>query len=117
VAINIKGIGNDEEDYFYWPILPEAPSSLRVVLAERGRKLTWENHDGNPTGIVVERRRDGTQTRASWERIAKLGAEVNEYLDAKAESGRSFAYRVRAINSNGESAYSNVASLVPAKAR
>jgi hypothetical protein len=65
----------------------------------------------------VERRRDGTQTRASWERIAKLGAGVNEYLDAKVESGRSFVYRVRAVNANGESAYSNVASLVPAKIR
>jgi len=106
-----------DEDYFDWPILPEAPSSLRVVLAERGRKLTWENHGGNPTGIVVERRGDDTQTRASWGRIAKLGAGVNEYLDAKVESGRSFAYRVRAVNSNGESAYSNVASLLSAKAR
>ena len=105
-----------DEDYFDWPVLPEAPSSLNVVAAERGATLTWQNHGGNPTNIIVERR-SNNQTRKDWERIAKLDANVTEYLDAKPQTGQPLAYRVRAANANGESAYSNIATLVSAGGR
>jgi hypothetical protein len=61
----------------------------------------------------VERRKNN-QSREAWERIAKLSATVTEYLDAKPQTGQRLAYRVRAANANGESAYSNIANLVPA---
>ncbi len=105
-----------DEGYFDWPVLPEAPSSLNVVLAERGVTLTWRNHGGDPTNIIVERRRN-SQSREPWERIAKLDANVTRYLDAKPHTGQPRAYRVRAANANGESAYSNIATVVPAKDR
>jgi len=56
-------------------------------------------------------RRGNNQTREAWQRIAKLDANVTKYLDAKPETGQPFACRVRAAN--GESAYSNIATLVP----
>jgi hypothetical protein len=102
-----------DEDYFDWPVLPEAPSSLSVIAAERGATLTWQNHGGNPTNIIVERRTNG-QSRENWERIAKLDANVTKYLDAKPQTGQPLAYRVHAANANGESAYSNIATLVSA---
>jgi hypothetical protein len=105
-----------DEGYFDWPILPEAPSSLNVVFAERGAKLTWQNHGGNPTNIIVERRRH-SQSREAWERVAKLDANVTQFLDSKAQTGQPFAYRVRAANADGESAYSNIATLIPAGVR
>ena len=105
-----------DEGYFDWPILPEAPSSLNVAFAERGAKLTWQNHGGNPTAIIVERRK-AKQSRGTWMRIAKLDANVAEYLDARLEGGQQLTYRVRAVNADGESAYSNIASLVPGKGR
>jgi hypothetical protein len=101
-----------DEGYFDWPILPEAPSSLNVVFAERGAKLTWQNHGGNPTNIIVERRKDN-QSREAWERVAKLDANVTQFLDSKTQTGQPFAYRVRAANAHGESAYSNIATLIP----
>jgi hypothetical protein len=105
-----------DEDYFDWPVLPEAPSSLNVTLSGSTPKLSWQTHGGNPTSIVVERRIEDGDTRGAWERIAKLNSNVTEYVDSNAKKGQHLAYRVRAANSDGESAYSNVERVaVPAK--
>src|SRR5208282_3924549 len=97
------------ESYFDWPVLPEAPSSLNLTLTGATVKLGWEVHGGGPTGIVVERRvEEGESAKASWSRIAKLPAAVTEYSDSSLKKGERVAYRVRAINGDGESAYSNI---------
>lgn len=105
-----------DADYFDWATLPEAPSSLAVTRVVDGVRLTWEVHGGNPTGVVVERRVDGTAGSAAgaaspssaWEKIANLGAGASSYTDSLAPAGGQASYRVRAVNANGESAYSNV---------
>jgi hypothetical protein len=91
-----------DESYFDWPVLPESPSSLRAVAAGNGVKLSWEVHGEYSTGLVVERRDDEKR----WARIATLGASETVYNDAG--PGKRVTYRVRAINKDGESAYSNV---------
>jgi hypothetical protein len=96
-----------DENYFDWPVLPEAPSSLKLVLTGNGLKLTWDVHGGNPTGIVVERRMLGAGA-VDWDRLATLPATAQEYTDANV---RAAAYRARATNANGGSAYSNVVRL------
>jgi hypothetical protein len=100
-----------DESYFDWALLPEAPSSVEVTAAGSSIKLTWQVHGGDPTSIVVERQIwDGSETRREpWDRIAKLPASATEYLDSGVKTGHAFGYRVRAVNANGESAYSNVA--------
>ena len=101
-----------DESYFDWPVLPEAPSSLNIALSGKSPKLTWSIHGGATKGIVVERR---METRlgdgARWERIAKLGNTATEYTDAVVAKAQRAAYRVRAYNDEGESAYSNVARV------
>ena len=98
-----------DESYFDWPVLPEAPSSLNLVMAGDAIRLTWQVHRGNPTAIVVERQRqDAGAQKAAWERIAKLAASATEYTDSDLKKENVAAYRVRAINKEGESAYSNV---------
>jgi hypothetical protein len=106
-----------DEDYFDWPVLPEAPSSLSVALSASAPKLTWQVHGGNPASIIVERRiEDGSSARGAWERIAKLSSSATEYADSAAKKGQHLAYRVRAANADGESTYSNVERItVPAK--
>ena len=105
-----------DEDYFDWPVLPEAPSSLNVTLNRSGPELAWQVHGGNPTSIIVERRIEDDNVRGSWERIAKLNSSATEYADSTAKKGQHFAYRVRAANAEGDSAYSNVERIaVPAK--
>jgi hypothetical protein len=100
-----------DADYFDWPILPEAPSSLNISIAGNSAKLNWEVHGGNPTNIVVERKvenGDGAMKK-TWTRIAKLPSSATEYSDSSLKKGDHYAFRVRAVNSDGDSAYSNVA--------
>jgi len=67
-------------------------------------------HGGGPTGIVVERKTDGAGSlKETWNRVAKLPSTATEYSDSSLKKGERFAYRVRASNGDGESAYSNIA--------
>ena len=98
-----------DESYFDWPVLPEAPSSLEVKQAGGSIKLNWQVHGGNPTAVIVERRLEANDASpGKWERIAKLGANATDYTDSGTK-GSLAAYRVRAANADGESAYSNIA--------
>jgi hypothetical protein len=99
-----------DASYFDWPVLPEAPSSLDVSSAGGATKLTWQVHGGSPTGIAVERRIGNARAgRGNWERIAIVAATAAEYTDSHVKPGQRVSYRLRAFNSNGESAYSNIA--------
>jgi hypothetical protein len=105
-----------DESYFDWPVLPETPSSLNISVVGDAAKLKWEVHGGNPTGIVVERETVAAQGgKAVWTRLAKLAGGASDYSDSDLKKGERVAYRVRALNAEGESAYSNVArAVVPA---
>jgi hypothetical protein len=98
-----------DENYFDWPVLPEAPSSLKLVVSGDGVRLAWQVHGGNPTGIVIERRKENADAqKAPWERIAKLAPIATEYTDSDLKKNEVAAYRIRALSKDGESAYSNV---------
>ncbi len=99
-----------DESYFDWPVLPEAPSSLKAVIHNDSVKLRWGVHGGGATSIVVERRIGNS---GKWERIAKLAANAAEYSDSGLNLGKHASYRVRAINNAGESAYSNIVRATP----
>lgn len=74
--------------------------------------LSWEVHGGNATGVVVERTLSAqSNTSGAWEKIANVGAKANEYRDNTLPKGQKAAYRVRALNAAGESAYSNVVRI------
>jgi hypothetical protein len=94
-----------DASYFDWPVLPEAPSSLRATWASGSGELTWEVHGGNPTGVAVERR---IGQHGAWEKIARLPAATTQYTDSRLSKGQTVSYRVRAVNDAGESAYSNI---------
>ncbi len=86
-------------------------SNDRTVLGhpEAIAKLDWQVHGGSPTGIVVESRIETGGAKETWSRIANLPPTATEYSDSGLKKGERFAYRVRAINGDGESAYSNIA--------
>lgn len=96
-----------DEDYFDWPVLPEAPSSLHVAAAANGAKLAWEVHGGGPNAIIVERQIGA----GAWNQLTKLAANASEFTDTGLKKGQQGGYRVRAVNANGSSAYSNIARM------
>lgn len=96
-----------DADYFDWPVLPEAPSSLMASFAGNSVRLSWRMHGGDAVHAIVERRAGDS---GAWTRIATLPAGSAEYADAGAPPGEA-CYRVRAANGNGESAYSNIVRM------
>jgi hypothetical protein len=101
-----------DENYFDWPVLPEAPSSLNVSISGNAAKLTWQVHGDDSMGLIVERQIGSSgQGRGRWARLAKLPGAATEYSDLGLKRGQAVAYRVRAANAAGESAYSNIARI------
>jgi len=98
-----------DESYFDWAVLPEVPSSLTVALSGNTPRLKWDMHGGDPKGVVVERRIEKLPGIGSpWKQIAKVENGATEYTDSGVAKGEGAAYRVRAYNDAGESAYSNI---------
>ena len=101
-----------DETYFDWAVLPEAPSSLNVSISGNAAKLTWQVHGDDSIGLIVERQIGSSgQGRGRWGRLTKLAGSVTEYSDSGLKRGQAVAYRVRAANAAGESAYSNIARI------
>ena len=100
-----------DESYFDWNVLPEAPSSLSVSIKGSFLNLRWQVHDG-ATGIIIERRILGASNEGGrWQSIAKLPGSSAQHTDASVARGQRAAYRVRATNDAGESAYSNIVRI------
>jgi hypothetical protein len=92
-----------DADYFDWPILPAAPSGLRLALIGTSTVLTWKPGDAYTTGFIIERRlgRPG-----KWTEIGQLSAATTTYEDQA--SLQDAFYRVRSVGGAGKSGYSNV---------
>lgn len=77
---------------------PEAPTDL-VVLSEVGTaRLLWEgSSDADLAGYVVYRRTGS----GDFERLNQEPVRQNEYSDTTAQSGRSYAYRIVAVDLEG----------------
>lgn len=97
-----------DRSFFDWAQLPEAPSDLNLAKASGKIRVTWKMHGGDPAFVSVERR---IGEHGGWEPVAKLGAAAAEFSDAFNSAYGPVSYRVRAGNSSGASAYSNVATL------
>jgi hypothetical protein len=68
--------------------------------------LTWQDNSNNEDGFDVERSTDGT----NFNQIAQTAANVVTFDDTTVAPATQYFYRVRAFNTAGNSAYSNVAS-------
>jgi hypothetical protein len=94
-----------DASYFDWPVLPEAPSGLKIIdTPSRTRddwQLSWQSHGGDRF-TVESRASDG-----AWKRLATVTTPF--FPEAQPAPRRMVAcYRVRAINNAGESASSNI---------
>jgi hypothetical protein len=94
-----------DASYFDWPVLPETPSGLTGKRTNSGVELRWELHGGTPQYVVLDRR---SGEGGNWERILKLPGTAISYNGSPPSRSGVTAYRVRAGNAAGISAYSNV---------
>ncbi len=72
--------------------VPPTPTDLTATPQADGIALAWTPASG--VGYLVERR---GSTAAGWEAASAVGIEQPSFLDAKAEQGQSWWYRVRSI--------------------
>jgi hypothetical protein len=92
---------------------PAAPTNLAAVLynAPLRVRLAFRDNAGTETGFVIERADNG----GPFVQIAApgpfAGTGTLTYVDSTVVLGNSYAYRVKAVNSGGSSAYSNTASI------
>ena len=89
------------------PPPPAAPTNLVATAASYTQiNLTWADASTNETSFLIERSTDNV----GYTQIASVGAGVTGHSDAGLSGSTLYYYRVRASNSGGNSAYSNVAS-------
>jgi hypothetical protein len=90
------------------PQTPAAPGSLSALGISQTRiDLSWSDNSFDESGFKIERAPAGT---GNWGQIATVGANVETYANTGLSPDTAYDYRVRAYNSAGDSAYSNVAS-------
>lgn len=90
------------------PEVINAPGSLTAsVISESQVDLAWTDNSDNESGFVVER----MQENGAFAQIADLGANSTSYSDDDLLSSTTYTYRVKAYGDEGESAWSNTASV------
>lgn len=83
---------------------PAAPSNLRsTAQTHNSITLAWDDNSNNETGFAVERLNGST-----WTAVTTTGANVRTYTDSGLTASTAYSYRVRAVNSHGNSAYTSV---------
>ena len=88
--------------------IPPAPTALVAGTASPGQiNLTWKDVIGE-TGFLVERSLDGI----NWSTVGSTAVGVTSYQDSGLLTGQRYIYRVRACDSGGTSAASNLASSI-----
>lgn len=90
---------------------PAVPSDLTATAASATAiNLSWTDNSDNETGFKIERK---TGTNGSWSQIATTAANATSHTNTGLTAGQTYLYRVRATNSAGNSAYSNVVTITP----
>jgi len=88
-------------------VTPIAPSGLVVKeVKSNDISLTFVDNSTDEQGFKVERSVNGGQ----WANFSTLPANTTSFTDKSITCGYEFSYRVYAYNSNGNSAFSNIAN-------
>lgn len=87
---------------------PTAPSGLSVDAATASTLLlSWTQHSDNEAAFEIERSVDGA---TGWALVGTTVQNVTSFTDLGLDSETTYYYRVRAVNSTGDSTYAATAS-------
>ena len=88
--------------------VPVAPSSLNAVAASgTSISLSWQDNSSNETGFEIYH---STTSGSGFTLLTTTGANVNSYTHTGLAVSSTHYYRVRAINGQGNSAFTSDAS-------
>ena len=91
------------------PNPPAAPSNLTASAVSSSQiNLSWSDNSNNESGFEIDRCTGSGCT--GFTQIATTGAGANSFSNTGLAASTTYTYRVRATNSAGDSANSNVAS-------
>lgn len=86
----------------------ERPDFLRVRdNGDNFVNITWADFSTNEIGFSIERSVDGT----NFEEVGTVGRNIKDYIDNALPDVEEVFYRVRAINSQAQSAYTDVLNV------
>jgi len=90
---------------------PVAPSYLSYARASNGGNVTlsWNDNSDTETGFEIERR---LYESGNYSKIATTAVDKETYIDNTVAADEVYQYRVRAVNSVGNSNYSNVVAVI-----
>ena len=89
------------------PVLPEAPSDLIArVISSSSIEFSWTDNSDNETGFQVYRKRG-----EDFVLMATTSANNGFYTDIGFFFPATYYYRIRAVNKEGDSDWSNTASV------
>jgi hypothetical protein len=87
--------------------IPGTPLALAALVSGTNPVvLVWTDDADNEDAFVIEHSIDS----AAWQTLVTVGANVASYTDDGAVLGQKYYYRLKATNSSGDSAYSNIAA-------
>jgi hypothetical protein len=84
---------------------PNAPTSLFAAPTKSNVTLSWTDNAANESGYTIERSSSPSSGFASI-----VTTSNSNYIDGAVSRKSTYYYRVKAVNANGSSSYSNVVS-------
>ncbi len=92
---------------------PLQPTGLRATAGNRQVTLSWDN--ANDPGITKwqYQQKEGAGNYGNWTDISSSGAATNRHVVGNLTNGTTYAFKVRAVNGNGDSAASAEITAMP----
>lgn len=93
------------------PSLPVKPESLNATAPSASAiNLAWQDQSSNEAEFTIERKVVGGVTEGVFVQVASIAANATSYQDSGLDAATTYTYRIRSVNHNGVSAYSNEAT-------